>query len=325
MPTTCVRSKLRLALESAILAPSGHNAQPWKFRLSDHEVEIWADRSRRLPVIDPEDRELVISCGAALLNLRVALEAQGERVRTQLVPRPEEPDLLARAWLAEGPLARAEVDHLAPAIKQRHTYRAPFLEREIESEPLWAMQEAACAEGCRLVPLTGFVRDHAIALIGEVDARLCLDPLYRQALQDWLDSHTQGVIEGIEAVLLDEFATSQPRLLARLSGGGQTSGPRDQRLARTAPLLALLTAPGDGPYHWMLAGQAMQRVLLEGARFGLQASFLNQPLEIPEARESLARWTSGGIPQLMLRFGYPAQVLRSPGRRPLEDVLSELP
>lgn len=325
MPTTSARNKLRSALQSAILAPSGHNAQPWKFRLSDHEVEIWADRSRRLPVIDPEDRELVISCGAALLNLRVALEAQGERVRTQLIPLPQEPDLLARAWLAEGPLARAEVDHLMPALEQRHTYRAPFEERELESEHLWTLQEAACAEGCRLVPLTGFVRDHAIALIGEVDARLCLDPQYRQALQDWLDSHTQGVIEGIEAVLLDEFAASQPRLLARLAGAGQITGPRDQRLARSAPLLALLTAPGDGPYHWMLAGQAMQRVLLEGARNGLQASFLNQPLEIPEARASLARWTSGGTPQLLLRFGYPTQSMRSPGRRPLKEVLTELP
>ena len=68
-----IRDKLRFALEYAVLAPSSHNSQPWHFVLQDDSVLVCADRTRALPVVDPFDRELVISCGAALFNLRVAL------------------------------------------------------------------------------------------------------------------------------------------------------------------------------------------------------------------------------------------------------------
>ena len=57
---------LRSLVEYAALAPSGHNTQPWRFRLRGGGAELLADRTRALPVVDPDDRELVISCGAAL-------------------------------------------------------------------------------------------------------------------------------------------------------------------------------------------------------------------------------------------------------------------
>ena len=50
--------KLAYCLRYAILAPSSHNTQPWRLALSDNRIELYADRARRLPVIDPEDREL---------------------------------------------------------------------------------------------------------------------------------------------------------------------------------------------------------------------------------------------------------------------------
>ena len=62
----------RRLLEAAVQAPSSHNTQPWLFRVEDGAVHLLADRTRALPVNDPDDRELTISCGCALLNLRVA-------------------------------------------------------------------------------------------------------------------------------------------------------------------------------------------------------------------------------------------------------------
>lgn len=70
-------SQLGLLLRYATLAPSSHNSQPWHFVLNDNTIALCADRMRALAVIDPYDRELIISCGAALLNLRVALSRAG--------------------------------------------------------------------------------------------------------------------------------------------------------------------------------------------------------------------------------------------------------
>ncbi len=61
----------------ATLAASGHNTQPWKFAIKDNEIEIHPDYSRRLPIVDPHDRELWMSLGCALENLLIAVRADG--------------------------------------------------------------------------------------------------------------------------------------------------------------------------------------------------------------------------------------------------------
>src|SRR5918912_3713151 len=89
--------KLRFILKYAVLAPSGHNTQPWIFRINQNDtVELYADRTRALAVVDPDDRELVISCGAALFHLRLAIRHFGYTDITELFPHSEDKDLLAR-------------------------------------------------------------------------------------------------------------------------------------------------------------------------------------------------------------------------------------
>jgi nitroreductase len=77
--------RLRFLLGYAILAPSSHNTQPWRFRLRGPTLDLLADRRRALPVVDPEDRALVISCGAALGHLRVAAEEMEQGSVARLV------------------------------------------------------------------------------------------------------------------------------------------------------------------------------------------------------------------------------------------------
>jgi hypothetical protein len=60
-------------LATAGSAPSLRNSQRWQFRLTPHSIALVADRERRLPATDPDDRELRIACGAALFGLRPAL------------------------------------------------------------------------------------------------------------------------------------------------------------------------------------------------------------------------------------------------------------
>ncbi|MGZ4520454.1 MAG: Acg family FMN-binding oxidoreductase, partial [Mycobacteriaceae bacterium] len=60
------------ALDVACRAPSVHNTQPWRWAIAEHSVHLFADGSRRLPVVDPDGREMTISCGAALHHARVA-------------------------------------------------------------------------------------------------------------------------------------------------------------------------------------------------------------------------------------------------------------
>src|SRR4051794_22159466 len=78
--------KLHFLLRYAILAPSGHNTQPWKFRIHGGTLEMFADFSRAMRETDPENRELMISCGAALLNLRVGIRNFGFTAQIDICP-----------------------------------------------------------------------------------------------------------------------------------------------------------------------------------------------------------------------------------------------
>jgi Nitroreductase family len=66
-------SKLARLVATAARAPSVHNTQPWRFRAGRDTIDLLADRSRKLPRIDPAGREMLISCGAALFGLRLAI------------------------------------------------------------------------------------------------------------------------------------------------------------------------------------------------------------------------------------------------------------
>jgi hypothetical protein len=103
-------------------------------------------------------------------------------------------------------------------------------------------------------------------------------------------------------------------------GGG--TGSKDRELAQSSPLLAVLGTDGDSPRDWLLAGQALQRVLLVASGQGLRASYLNQPIQVASLRTRLTELVSGGgFPQILLRFGYASNPLPPAPRRPLEDVV----
>lgn len=112
--------QLRAAVAFGVQAPSGHNSQPWVFRVHDGVLDLHADRTRALPVVDPEDRELVISCGAALFNIRIALRRFGLAAEVTLLPDAADPDLLARVRLGRPHHATDEDHALFKEIGRAH-------------------------------------------------------------------------------------------------------------------------------------------------------------------------------------------------------------
>ena len=98
---------MRWAVEQAARAPSIHNTQPWRFRWQDGQFELRADTQRGLEGADPEGRELVLSCGAALFNLRLALRKLGYSADVTVLPSLADPRMLARVTVTESTPATA--------------------------------------------------------------------------------------------------------------------------------------------------------------------------------------------------------------------------
>ena len=196
--TGSTAEKLAFILNYAVMAPSGHNTQPWQFRLTDDCIELYADRTAALPVIDPEDRELTMSCGAALFNLRVALRYFGYKCDVLTFPKPSDPDLLAEARLGPSREPSAEDKMLFAAIPKRRTNRNKFEEREVPEILLSELQVAAAQEGAWLhVIQRDDVRTAVADLIAEGDRQQWQDESFRRELASWTHSSRQMRRDGI--------------------------------------------------------------------------------------------------------------------------------
>lgn len=317
--------KLTFLLRYAVLAPSGHNTQPWLFTIRGDTVDLYADRSQALPVVDPEDRELTISCGAALFNLRSALRRFGYRDDAyELLPDPADADLLARVRLVEGESPAPEEEALFEAIPKRRTTRAAFEDRPVAADVQGELLEEAVREGAWLHVVSKDEREVVADLIAEGDRAQMEDRHFRRELAAWIHPNQSRAARGMRGFGFgfgDLMSLGGP-LIIRTFDLGKGQAAKDRELAEHSPVLTVLGTGGDSPREWLVAGQAMQRILLRACSRGLTSSFLNQPVEVEALRPKLANTTgrSGTHPQLVMRFGYGPEVRHS-ARENVENII----
>ncbi|HJL15914.1 MAG TPA: nitroreductase family protein [Sandaracinaceae bacterium LLY-WYZ-13_1] len=321
-------ARLTLLVRCAVLAPSGHNTQPWLFRVRAGALEVRADRTRALPVVDPDDRELEMSVGAAIAHLRIAAAHFRRRPAVQLLPDPDDPDLSARLRIDEPAEANDEATRLYEVMARRHTDRGPYVDGAVAEETLAALERAARQEGAWLASATaGDVKAALADLVAEGDRLQMGDRRFRRELSAWIHpNRTQsrdgmpGYAFGIENDLVSEMG----RLVVRLFDTGKGQAAKDRELAEHSPALIVIGTPEDTSEACLHAGQALAHVWLEATARGLAMSFLNQPIELPELRPSVAETVGhDGFPQVLMRLGRPegAREGRRTPRRPVDEVL----
>ncbi|RZF25680.1 nitroreductase [Paraburkholderia sp. UYCP14C] len=324
--STPIEQQLRFALHYAVLAPSNHNTQPWRFIVDGETVQICADRMRALPVVDPFDRELLMSCGAALFNLRVALCRLGLAYAITLFPSEADPDIVALVRVSRDGPRNPPLHDLFDALTARVTTRAPFVDEAVTPELQRKLGDACDEEGAIAFCVEQQTGREALAkLIAEADHAQFMDPRFRRELASWI--HPRRRDDGMPAygtavgTLLD-FAAPLVSLAVRVFDVGAGQPATNGRLVQGSPLMVGIATMRDDREAWLAAGQALERMLLVAASAGLTASYLNQPIEVDPLRERLQTLLrTDAYPQLLLRVGRGPHVDHAP-RRPLADVVS---
>ena len=316
--------QLRFLLNYAVLAPSVRNTQPWRFKVSGNEAALYADRSRRLPMLDPSGRQLVLSCGAALFHLRVAIRHFGHEAVVETFPSLDDVDLLARVHLGD-PIEPTLADHrLFEAIRLRHTHRAPFEDTPVPSAELQALKRFVEQDGAQLFVVRSRGQRAAIAnLVAEGTEAQAEDPDVRREIAAWIKPNRSQRRDGIPGRALgynNLGSFIRPHLLSWLDNGPEEASANRQ-LVMEAPALLVLTSERDNAVEWLQAGQALDHLLLQAADYGLYASFINQPTEVPRLRERLRHLLgTTSCPHAVLRMGYGAPEQTAP-RHAVRDVL----
>ena len=310
---------VRMLIGAAGAAPSIHNTQPWRFRVTGDLIELHGDPDRMLWVADPQGRALHLSCGAALFNLRLAIRMLGAKPLVWPLPDPQhEPTLLASVQLQLSRPATSAEREMFEVIGQRHSSRAPFSSCPVPGAVLAGLEREAGSEFAVLRMLND--RDAALLLelAAAADKALETDFDHRVELSRWVGT------EGDDGVPADALAHRPDTEPAPVRDFGYAA-PAIERPAghyEPKPRLAVLSTARDEPGDWLRAGQALQRVLLAATCNGLATSLLYQPIERHDKEhQGHGWWPWPECPQVIIRFGYGPPGTSTP-RRSVEDILN---
>ena len=319
------RGVLRRAAERAHLAPSIYNTQPWRFVVTDRGLEIHADESRRLRVLDPRGRQLTISCGCALYNARVAIAAAGYEAIVERLPDDRRPQVLARVSIGRRRnLAMAGLDY---EIDRRRTNRRAFMGDEVPRSVVRSMVASAAEEGASLVPIDSPERRARLAVLCEqADEIQRSDPAYVEELLTWTTDDARRA-DGVQAMTVPYiYDWREPDTRGQLRsfdvrGEGWLPGSADAGINECR---VVFCAVDDSRASWLRIGEALQRVWLEITRAGYWASPLNQAVEVQETHDEMRNaFDLVGEPQILLRVGLGPEATATP-RRPATEVVDDL-
>jgi hypothetical protein len=310
----------------AVRAPSLHNTQPWRFAVSEDAIELYADPSRQL-LVDPDGREMLISCGAALFGLRLAVRSLGYRPRVEFPTGPAGRRPLARVRVGPVEPMTGDERKMLNAVPHRHTHRGPF-----EAEPMPAglfarLQDDAGAEGATLTEIgPGPARAELMALVAASGRRQEHDPQSRAETRRWSHGASSQAKDGVPAHAFPAVpGRGAGRLPQRDFDLGRDVGLLSADGPAAAAVTAVLLTTGDGEGDWLHAGQALHRLLLRAASRWVFASLNTQPLEDVQTRALIRDRLAGpGSPQMLLALGV-SRTAHPTARRPAADLLEPPP
>jgi nitroreductase len=314
---------VRTALSLATRAPSIHNSQPWGWKAGEHSLQLYADGSRHLLRADPDQRDLLVSCGASLHHAIVALSALGWQSKVQRFPDPAEPNHLASIEVLRREPSEADVA-LAAAIPRRRTDRRFFSYWPVPRADIATIGVRVARMGIQLrrVEMTIDIK----AIVASAVWQHIHDDEYLAELTTWSGRYASTA--GVPARSIPEPDQQAP-LPGRVFAGAALAQPASAIAAHDhAVLLALGTATDDRLAR-LRAGEATSMALLTATSMGLATCPVTEPLELEQTREAIRSEVFGETdhPQVMLRIGWApigADPLPATPRRPMNEVVSAL-
>ena len=319
-PAALTHEQIGVLARAVSRAPSVHNSQPWQLLVRGTEVDLLERRTVALRRHDPFGRDRLLSCGAALTNLELAIRALG---RDCHVDFRDGEDVVATVTIGRPKRTSARDYTLYQAIGRRRSHRRRFIHGRVSADVYTAVVAAGETTGVHLI-VPGRL-DKLAELLGFATRVLREDRGYQRELELWT-AHTHGW-EAIGDGVPEDALSPEALPVAGLVRTG-TPVPDDVVLAERLAVenLLVVCTDGDTRADHLAAGAALQRVWLTAASKALVGSVLTQPLHLTGLRSRLvSELALPGVPQAIFRYGYPAVPATPSPRLPLGELFPDGP
>lgn len=309
-------------IEQAVKAPSGHNTQPWLFRVTDDNIQILPNYDKYLSVVDPDNRELFISLGCAAENLCIAASQKGYDTDLNI---SEEGIITIRLKKDH----TVEPNTLFDQIAIRQTNRSVYNERIIHSDTIRLLESVFEASAINAY----FYKNGTSEFSSIADYVIAGNVLQMQnraftdELKSWMrfnKKHQDTTNDGLSYAVFG--VPNLPRFIVKpiMSGylNDKTQNKGDRKKIASSSHFILLTTIGNTPDEWIRLGIIMERFLLKTTELEIVHAYMNQPNEVNELSGRLAETLniSGEYPTILLRVGYGEKMPYSK-RRDIKEVI----
>lgn len=307
----------------AVLAPSSHNTQCWRFQIAEKMISIAPDLARRCPAVDPDDHHLFVSLGCAAENMVHAALATGLHADPRFEPS------------GEGVIAvnlettRKHISPLFQAISERQCTRGDYDGQPISSVELRQLEQAGTGDGVSVRLLTArLAMEGVLEYVVAGNTAQMNDAAFVAELKAWIRFGSDEALRTGDGLFAGASGNpALPRWLASPMMGlfftPKSENERYARQIRNSAGIAVFVSECNDKAHWVEAGRCYERFALQATALGIRNAFLNQPVEVGTFRPEFASWlgiSNNARPDLVIRFGRgPAMPLSM--RRPVQAVL----
>jgi nitroreductase len=310
---------IRTVLALASRAPSVHNTQPWRWLVGAESLHLYSDPDRQLPNTDPDGRDLILSCGAALNHCVVAFAAVGWQAKVTRLPNPADPNHLAAIELSRAAADPVDIA-LAAAIPRRRTDRRHYSSWPVPVGDIALMAARAARNGVTLCQVEDTDKLHKIVAQSVWDH---MNHDYLAELAAW--SGRYASVAGVPARNTPKSDRSA-KVPGRFFAGPALAMPSGSSADEDNAVVLALGTRADDRLAQLRGGEATSIVLLTATSTGLASCPVTEPLEMAETREAVRSEIFGdsSYPQMLLRVGWApinADPLPSTPRRELSDFV----
>ncbi len=312
-------------LNYAIQAPSGHNSQPWKFKINKDSIEIHPDFTRELLVIDKNHRELYISLGAALANLCICANELSYNYKINIIDNNN--STFIRIDLQKG---KTDKNPLFNQIFKRQSNRAIYNSKLIKESDILKLKNLDIKDPI-YINFYKNKEDNFVKLsnmIYEGNKILFSNDDFKTELLNWMRFNkleSRNKKDGLAYDVL-EAPSIDPRWLAKFIVKFFLTPSKQNKIERkkinSSSHLVLISSKENNPRNWILSGYALEIFFLKCSELGISLAFSNQPCEINSlANRIKVNLLNDNFPMLLMRIGYTNKELPYSKRRKLNDVI----
>ncbi len=312
-------------IKYAAKAPSGHNTQPWKFKIGNDRISILPDFTRALPVVDSDNHALYISLGCALENLIIAANQFDCETKTTIHNSGNETFIQIDLYQSE----EIKKTDLYNFIEKRQVTRNKYSTEKIQKEFLRELFDDIL-DKCLQVKLflSKTEIENLTPYIIEGSNLQFNNKAFVKELVSWFRfSEKEVLIEGdglwTASMGLPNMRRCIGNFVMKNFVSAKSEAKRWKKIISKSAGFALFMVEKNDTEHWIKLGQAFQRFGLLATKMNINHAHVNMPCEELPVREKMIRnfQLNEYTPLLLIRFGY-SNPLPYSYRRNINEILS---